>query len=109
MTNQINALQPDCPKYFLLKKLIGKWKTCNFRYATQGSVGFGQILKLLPEVTSQSITNALKEPEENGLPERKVIQLKPLHVEYHLTEPGTDFLPIFKAVEELNLLPVNKK
>ncbi|MGZ4049559.1 MAG: winged helix-turn-helix transcriptional regulator [Bacteroidia bacterium] len=49
---------------------------------------------------------ALCELEQYGILERKVIKLKLLHVEYTLTELGIDFIPIFKAVEELNLLPV---
>lgn len=98
-----------CPKEFLLKMLSGKWKTCIFRYATHGAVRFGQILKLLPEATRQGITNALRELEECGILERNIIKLKPLHVEYHLTELGFEFIPIFKALEELNMLPVRKQ
>lgn len=109
MTTEENNIGLHCPKEYLLKMLTGKWKPCIFRYATQGPVRFGQIMKLLPEATRQGLTNALRELEESGIVERKVIKLKPLHVEYHLTELGTEFIPIFKAVEELDLLPVMKK
>ena len=108
MTTTDNNILAECPKEYLLKLLTGKWKPCIFRYATQGPVRFGQMVKLLPEATRQGLTNALRELEESNILERRVIKLKPLHVEYHLTELGLEFIPIFKAIEALNLLPVRK-
>tara|TARA_R110002012_G_scaffold66476_6_gene173621 strand:- start:34509 stop:34931 length:423 start_codon:yes stop_codon:yes gene_type:complete len=109
MTTKENEVGLYCPKEFLLKMLTGKWKPCIFRYATQGPVRFSQIIKLLPEATRQSLTNALRELEECNILERRVIKLKPLHVEYTLSELGEEFIPIFKAVDELNLLPVMQR
>jgi len=108
MTTSENVATISCPKDFLLKALSGKWKTCVFRYAMQGPIRFGQMLKLLPEATRQGMTNALRELEESGIIERNVITLKPLHVEYKLTELGLEFIPVFKAIDALNLLPVYK-
>lgn len=108
MTTEKNEVLLNCPKEFLLKMLTGKWKPCIFRYATQGSVRFGQIMKLLPEASKQALTVALREMEESGILDRKVIKEKPLHVEYTLTDLGLEFIPIFKAIDELNLLPVRK-
>lgn len=98
----------NCPKEFLLRMLTGKWKPCIFRYASQGPVRFGQIMRLLPEASKQALTMALRELESDGILKREVIDLKPLHVEYRLTELGIDFIPIFKAIEELGLLPIRK-
>ena len=106
MTTEENNISLHCPREYLLKMLTGKWKPCIFRYAVEGPVRFSQIMKLLPDATRQALSNALRELEESGILERKVIKLKPLHVEYHLTELGIEFIPIFKAVEALNLLPV---
>ena len=108
MTTPENDAAMNCPKDYLLKALSGKWKTCVFRYAMQGPVRFGQMLKLLPDATRQGMANALRELEENGILERKVISGKPLHVEYSLTELGIEFIPVFKAIDALNLLPVYK-
>jgi DNA-binding HxlR family transcriptional regulator len=95
-----------CPREYLLKFLTGKWKSCIFRYATEGPVRFGQITRLLPEASKQALTNALRELEESDILERRVIKEKPLHVEYYLTELGHEFVPIFKAIETLGVLPV---
>jgi DNA-binding HxlR family transcriptional regulator len=104
-----NGIVMDCPKDYLLRALSGKWKTCVFRYAIEGPIRFGQMLKLLPEATRQGMTNALRELEEKGILERKVIKEKPLHVEYTLTELGIELIPVFKVIDALNLLPVYKK
>jgi DNA-binding HxlR family transcriptional regulator len=109
VTTTANDLVMDCPKDYLLKALHGKWKTCVFRYAIQGPVRFGQMLKLLPDATRQGMTNALRELEQSGLLVRKVINEKPLHVEYSLSELGNEFVPVFKAIDALNLLPIYKQ
>jgi DNA-binding HxlR family transcriptional regulator len=108
MTTSANDVAMSCPKDYLLTALHGKWKTCVFRYAMHGPVRFGQMLKLLPDATRQGMTNALRELEASGIIVRKVISEKPLHVEYSLSELGIEFIPVFKAIDALNLLPVYK-
>jgi DNA-binding HxlR family transcriptional regulator len=95
----------NCPSEYLLKVLFGKWKPCIFRYASHGPVRFNQLIRVLPGSSKQAIALALRELEENNLLEKKVIKLKPLHIEYHLTEKGSAFIPVFKSLEEAKLVP----
>ncbi|WP_310587885.1 winged helix-turn-helix transcriptional regulator [Emticicia agri] len=44
---------------------------------------------------------ALKELEEAGLLEKVTIKLKPLHIEYYLTEKGKTMIPVFETLEAL--------
>lgn len=106
MTTEKHEELLNCPKEFLIRMLTGKWKPCIFRYATQGPVRFGQIMKLLPEASKQALTTALREMEASGILERNVIREKPLNVQYNLTDLGSEFIPIFKAIDELGMLPV---
>ncbi|MDR6806880.1 DNA-binding HxlR family transcriptional regulator [Dyadobacter sp. BE34] len=106
MTTEKHEELLNCPKEFLIRMLTGKWKPCIFRYATQGPVRFGQIMKLLPEASKQALTTALREMEASGILERNVIAEKPLNVQYSLTDLGLEFIPIFKAIDELGMLPV---
>lgn len=108
MTTEKHEQLLNCPKEFLLKMLTGKWKACIFRYATHGPVRFGQIMKLLPEASKQALTTALREMESSGLLERTVVAEKPLHVEYSLTDLGSEFISIFKAIDALGELPVRR-
>ncbi|WP_370692049.1 winged helix-turn-helix transcriptional regulator [Kaistella sp. SH40-3] len=45
---------------------------------------------------------ALKELEEQGLLEKITVQLKPLHIEYNLSEKGKSLIPVFRQLEMLS-------
>ncbi|MEN9639719.1 MAG: hypothetical protein RLZZ262_1588 [Bacteroidota bacterium] len=94
-------MNSNCPATELLKALNGKWKSEIFQFATRGPVRFGSLIKSLPEANKQSLTVALRELEHDGFLNRKIVQLKPLHVEYNLTEKGKKAIDIFKSLEQL--------
>lgn len=91
-----------CPAESLLKTLSGKWKLQIFRLAVEGPIRFSQLLKLLEGSNKQSVAVALKELETDGLINRIIIQPKPLHVEYSLTNRGKELIEIFHQIEKLN-------
>ena len=91
----------SCPVEGLLKMLSGKWKPQIFRIALNGSIRFNTLLRQIEGSNKQSIAVALKELEEFGLLEKKVIKLKPLHIEYNLTEKGKSLIPVFQQLENL--------
>jgi DNA-binding HxlR family transcriptional regulator len=88
-----------CPAQALLKQLAGKWKPEIFRLATNGPVRFSVLLKQIPDSNKQSLSVALRELEEIGLLTRTVIQEKPLHIEYTLSEIAISLIPVFKQLE----------
>jgi len=93
--------QQICPAEQVLKTLSGKWKSQIFRLATQGPVRFSMLLNVLKNANHQSVSVALKDLEEQGLLYRVVIQKKPPHIEYHLTEKGFNIIPIFEKLEKI--------
>jgi DNA-binding HxlR family transcriptional regulator len=88
-----------CPAEGLLKLLSGKFKAQIFRHALGGPVRFNSLLRDITGANKQSVAVALKELEEYGLLEKKTIKLKPLHIEYTLTEKGHSLVPVFKQLE----------
>lgn len=101
-TDQTNMEEREtCPAQGLLKLLSGKWKAEIFRFAVESPLRFSVLLRSLPNANKQSITLALRELEEEGLLDRVVIQSKPLHVEYNLTEKGKLLIPVFEQLEGL--------
>ena len=90
-----------CPAEGLLKMLSGKWKPQIFRIAVEGSVRFNTLLRQLEGSNKQSVAVALKELEEQGLLEKVVVKLKPLHIEYNLSEKGKSLIPVFRQLEAL--------
>lgn len=93
--------QGQCPAEMLLKQLSGKWKPQIFRIALDGPVRFNGLLRRLDGASKQAIAVALKEMEEQHLLEKKVVRLKPLHIEYVLSERGAALIPIFRQLEHL--------
>lgn len=90
-----------CPASALLKLLGGKWKPEIFRLAIDGPLRFNNLLRLLAGSNKQSLATALKELEEIGILDKQIIQEKPLHIEYSLTEKGKAFIPVFQQLEFL--------
>ena len=88
-----------CPAEGLLKILSGKWKPQIFRLALEGPLRFNALLRQMEGSNKQSVALALKELEEQGLLEKTTIRLKPLHIEYSLTERGLALVPVFRQLE----------
>jgi len=89
----------ECPAEGLLKQLSGKWKPQIFRLALEGPVRFNGLVREIEGSNKQSIATALRELEENGLLEKTVIKLKPLHIEYSLSEKGKSLVVVFQQLE----------
>jgi DNA-binding HxlR family transcriptional regulator len=98
MEKNVNA-GSECPAEGLLKQLSGKWKPQIFRLALQGAVRFNGLLREISGSNKQSIATALREMEEFGLLEKKVVKEKPLHIEYSLSEKGRLLVPVFQQLE----------
>ncbi len=90
-----------CPAQRLLKMLSGKWKAEIFRLAVEAPLRFNSLLRQIQGSNKQSLATALKELEEEGLLEKVTIKLKPLHIEYNLTEKGKALIPVFQQLEGL--------
>ena len=90
-----------CPAQGLLKLLSGKWKPEIFRLAVEAPLRFSGLLRQIEGSNKQSLAVALRELEETGLLEKRVIRLKPLHIEYTLTDKGTSLIPVFRQLEVL--------
>ena len=91
-----------CPAQRLLKMLSGKWKAEIFRLAVEAPLRFNNLLRQIQGSNKQSLAPALKELEEEGLLEKITIKLKPLHIEYNLTEKGRALIPVFQHLEGLS-------
>ena len=79
-----------CPAQGLLKSLSGKWKPEIFRLAVEAPLRFSSLLRQIEGSNKQTLSVALR-----------VIQQKPLHIEYNLTEKGKSLIPVFKQLESL--------
>ena len=64
---------------------------------------FGELNRLLGEITQSALTKQLRELEADGLIKRYVYREVPPRVEYSLTETGNKFVPLLEEINEWSL------
>lgn len=72
----------------------GKWAYLIIKHLFSGTKRFGELRKLLHEINARSLTNCLRNLEENGVISRTVIPTVPVTVKYSLTEKGMNLKDI---------------
>lgn len=89
----------DCPAEQALRSISGKWKPRMLRLAEHAPLRFNSLLRELPGSNKQALATALRELEADGIVERIVVKLKPLHVEYSLTAQGRSIAALLRSME----------
>lgn len=87
-----------CPIENTLDILGGKWKPLILYFLLQGTKRFGELQRLMPNVTRQMLTQHLRELEADGIVRRAVYQQVPPKVEYSLTELGQSLEPVLNVM-----------
>ncbi len=73
---------PGCAVEAAVGLIDGKWKSIILYQLLKGTLRFGEMQRLIPNVTPRMLTNQLREMEEDGLITRKVYAQVPPKVEY---------------------------
>ncbi len=85
----------------------GKWKSVLLWHLfSEGTLRFSELRRRVPNVTQRTMTNQLRELEEDGLVHRQVYPQVPPKVEYSLTDLGRGLGPVLVALKswgEVNL------
>jgi DNA-binding HxlR family transcriptional regulator len=79
----------NCPVEAALDVMGGKWKPLILWWLSKrGTQRFGELRKLMPDITEKMLTHQLREMERDGIVERKIYAVVPPKVEYWLTDYG---------------------
>lgn len=89
-----------CPVRTTLNVLGGKWKLLILSNLFGGARRYGELRRLLPEITEKMLIQELRELELDGIVARTVYQQVPPRVEYTLTEQGRRVQPLIGALVE---------
>lgn len=91
-----DELPPVCEA---LDILGAKWSILVISGLADGPKRFKQLLRDLAVVRTQSLTDALRHLEKNGIVRREVFPTVPVTVEYSLTEKGDDFRNVLDELD----------
>lgn len=90
-----------CPLTQCLALLSGAWAPNVIWYLSGGPRRFGELRTDIPRISAKVLSARLRELEEKGLIERRLIASSPPSAEYALTELGGELLPAIEAIAKV--------
>ena len=84
-----------CPVRTTLNVLGGKWKLLILSYLLDEPRRYGELRRLMPEITEKMLIQELRDLEADGVVTRTVHQTVPPRVDYSLTAQGERVRPVF--------------
>ena len=89
-----------CPVNVTQNLLMGKWKLTILWIVSRKTRRFGELQRLIPDVSRGVLVQQLKELERDNLIHREVYKEVPPKVEYSITSIGESFIPIMTQIME---------
>ncbi|UII26754.1 helix-turn-helix transcriptional regulator [Fulvivirga maritima] len=93
----------NCPVVYSLSKIGDRWKLIIIHYIKQGHNRYSALQKIIPDISRQTLTNKLRELEDDGILDRVVYAEIPPKVEYLITELGFSLNPIIEEMSKWGL------
>lgn len=89
----------NCPIRNVLARICDKWSILTLFTLEQFQVmRFGELHRMIPDISQKMLTVTLRTLEEDGLVKRQVYAQIPPKVEYSLTPRGLSLLPHLNAL-----------
>jgi DNA-binding HxlR family transcriptional regulator len=86
------------PLRITLDVVCGKWKAIILWHLQEKTLRFGELNKIMPDVSRKMLTQQLRELEKDGLIHREAYREVPPKVEYSLTPYGRDLKPTLEMM-----------
>ncbi|MBS8265411.1 transcriptional regulator [Mesobacillus boroniphilus] len=90
----------NCPVELTVEVMGGKWKSRIMWHLSKNPYRYGELRKLIPDITQKMLTQSLRELEEDGVISRKVYEGKIPKVEYFLTQYGESTTPLLQLMSQ---------
>lgn len=81
--------------------LGGAWAPNIIWYLSGGPRRFSELKIDIPGISAKVLSTRLKEMEEKGAIERRIVPTSPPSVEYRLSDLGQEFVPAILAIVEV--------
>ena len=95
----MKKVENKCPVATALKLIGGKWTLQIIYEIGNEKRRFGELKRLIPEISEKMLIQELKKMADSSIVYRKAYPEIPPRVEYSLTEKGLKVLPILKQIE----------
>ena len=103
------AIKKDpCSVAEALKVISGKWRLQIIYEIGTSTRRFGELKRLIPEISEKMLIQELKKLTEAEILQRKAYPEIPPRVEYALTEHGKDVLPIIEEIKRFGTTLIEK-
>ncbi|WP_196894010.1 winged helix-turn-helix transcriptional regulator [Aureivirga marina] len=94
--NEINKI--ECPVGKALKIIGGKWRLRILNEIGEEKRRFGELKRLIPDISEKMLIQELKTLMEYNLVSKKSYHQIPPKVEYSLTEKGKKVFPVLEQI-----------
>jgi DNA-binding HxlR family transcriptional regulator len=78
----------NCPVRDVMNQIAGKWATLLLLALSEKPYRFGELRRLVPDISQRMLTQTLRDLQRDGYVERTVFPTKPPSVEYKMTPLG---------------------
>lgn len=78
----------DCPIRDVIGNISGKWNSLLLAALAEKPYRFGELRRLVPDISQRMLTQTLRELQRDGYVHREVFPTRPPSVEYSLTDLG---------------------
>ena len=99
----MKKIEKKCPVAEALKFIGGKWTLQIIYELGENTRRFGELKRLIPDISEKMLIQELKKMVENDIVHRKAYPEIPPKVEYSLTQRGQQILPILEKIERFGL------
>ena len=78
----------------------GRWGPVILAHLKEGVHRYGELRRLMPDVSEKMLTQRLRELVADGLVVRRDHGTNPPHVDYRLTDEGLSLIPVLTALHD---------
>jgi DNA-binding HxlR family transcriptional regulator len=97
------AKRYHCPVELAVDVVGGKWRPVILAHLKEGVHRYGELRRLVPDMSEKMLVQRLRELEADGLVSRHERDTSPPWVEYRLTDEGRSLEPVLQALYDWGL------
>ena len=100
----------NCPIYYTISKIEGKWKwVILYKLCKFSVLRYNRLWEEVQPIAHRTLSKQLKELEADGLVHREQYNEVPPRVEYSLTKDGETLAPILNMMSEWGAQRINQE